>query len=146
MEALNFAAIKNSMRINILLLFLLAAGLLQGCTSNEKEADEASSPEIELRSQVLKYPDSLLLTENLIQYFRNSENYDQAIAEAETALNKDSLNDRLWNIKATLHFENSDTANAIHSFEKAIGINPRPEYILSLGSLYAQTKNPLALN
>ena len=55
------------------------------------------------------------------------------------------MNDRLLDIKATLHFENGDTINAIKAFEKAITINPQPEYIISLGSLYAQTKNPLAL-
>lgn len=101
--------------------------------------------EKELRDLVKQYPDSLLLTENLVQYFRNNGSYEQAIIETTNALKNDSLNDRLHDIKATLFFENGDTINAIQSFETAIDINPRPEYIISLGSLYAQTKNPMAL-
>jgi tetratricopeptide (TPR) repeat protein len=86
-----------------------------------------------------------LLKENLVQYFRENGNYGAAIATTTNFLEKDSLNDRLLDIKATLYFENADTVNAIKAFEKAITINPRPEYIISLGSLYAQTKNPMAL-
>lgn len=94
---------------------------------------------------VAQYPDSLLLTENLVQYFRENGNYGAAIAETDNAIKKDTANDRLLDIKATLHFENGDTLNAIKAYEKAIDINPNPEYIISLGSMYAQTRNPLAL-
>ena len=44
-----------------------------------------------------------------------------------------------------MYFENGDTIQAIQCFEKAILINPKTVYIISLGSLYAQTKNPRAL-
>jgi len=115
--------------------------------NNDEVSNENTPPnkEKELRNLVKQYPDSLLLTENLVQYFRNNGSYDQAIIETSNALKKDSLNDRLHDIKATLYFENGDTINAIQSFETAIDINPRPGYIISLGSLYAQTKNPMAL-
>ncbi|MEO6722687.1 MAG: tetratricopeptide repeat protein [Ferruginibacter sp.] len=131
---------------NIGFVLLLAIIALAGCNSNTDEKDVTSSPEKELRDRALKYPDSLLLKENLIQYFRDNSNYAQAITETENALKKDSLNDRLWDIKATLYFEKSDTLQAIESFEKAINLNPKEEYIISLGSLYAQTKNPRALS
>jgi tetratricopeptide (TPR) repeat protein len=55
------------------------------------------------------------------------------------------LNDKLWYIKATLHFENEDTLNSIRSFETALRLNPSPKYLIFLGTLYAQTKNPRAL-
>ena len=134
------------MNKNILFFLLLLMSMFAGCNSNDDANTVVSSSEKELRDQVSKYPDSLLLKENLIQYFRDNSNYTQAISETEAALKKDSLNDRLWDIKATLHFENADTIHAIESFERAIALSPKPEYILSLASLYAQTKNVRALS
>jgi tetratricopeptide (TPR) repeat protein len=128
--------------------FLICLIVIWVSSCNNKPADAAGmipEEEKQLRSLIAQYPDSLLLKENLIQYFRVSDNYGEAISVAKNALAKDSLNDRLLDIKATLYFENGDTVNAIKDFEKAIAINPQPEYIISLGSLYAQTKNPLAL-
>ena len=101
--------------------------------------------EKELRNLIAQHPDSSLLTENLIQYFRENERYDQAIAETDKAISKDTSNDRWWDIRAILYFENADTLHAIQSYERAIDINPDPQYIMSLGSLYAQTGNPKAL-
>jgi tetratricopeptide (TPR) repeat protein len=132
--------------------FTLLAVLFFSCcnnTSNEKNtAGSANIPEQEkqLRDLAAQYPDSLLLKENLIQYFRENGNYGQAIAETGYALQKDSLNGRLWYMKATLLSENEDTTQAIKAWEKVVAINPQPENILSLGSLYALTKNPLALS
>jgi len=101
--------------------------------------------EKKLQNLIEKYPDSSLLKENLVQYYRDSGNYDLAFAETEKLIKSDSTNARFWNMKATLYFENNDTTNAIHSFEKAIQLKADPKYIISLGSLYAETKNPLAL-
>jgi tetratricopeptide (TPR) repeat protein len=101
--------------------------------------------ETQLKTQADKFPDSLLLRENLIQYYRDNSNYNKAQEITDSALEKDSLNARLWDIKGTLYFETADTFNAIKSFEKAVSLNPEPGYIMTLGSLYAQTKNPLAL-
>ncbi len=101
--------------------------------------------ETQLQAQIDKFPDSLLLRENLIQYFRDNNNYNKAQDVTDAALKKDSLNARLWDIKGTLFFETTDTVDAIKSFEKAVFLNPEPEYIMTLGSLYAQTKNPSAL-
>lgn len=125
--------------------------ILSACNDNNK-ADEqtvvpVTQPNIEkgMRDAIAKYPDSLLLKENLIQYFRDSGYYENAIKEVNNALSKDSMNARLWDIKGTLHFEDEDTLNAISSFERAVSIVPDAHYLISLGTLYAQTKNPLAL-
>ena len=119
---------------------------LSSCNNNDvKTGNTVSEKEKQLRDLISRYPDSLLLKENLVQYFRENGNYGRAITETEMALKIDSLNARFLDIKATLHFENGDTISAIKSFEKAISIDPRPEYIMSLASLYAQTKNPMAL-
>lgn len=123
-----------------------------GNTSADPKSDvpvssNATMPQQEkgMRDLIKQFPDSLLLQENLIQYFRQNANIGQAITETNNLLKKDSLNARLWDMRATLYFENDDTTTAISSFEKAISISAQPEYIMSLGSLYAQTRNPAAL-
>lgn len=113
--------------------------------NSETGSESASAREKILKDSVLKFPELLLLKEELIQLYRDSANYDKAIATTNDALIKDSLNPRLWDIKATLHFENEDTMNAIAAFENALKLNPSPRYLILLGSLYAQIKNARAL-
>lgn len=124
---------------------------LASCNNNDKHVDVEIKTagqqgiEKELESAIIKYPDSFLLKENLFQYYRDSGNYSKAIGLVDHELTKDSMNARLWNIKAILHFEDADTINAIRSFEKAVSIIPDIQYLISLGTLYAQTKNSRAL-
>lgn len=119
---------------------------ISSCNNAPEKTDPAlSEEEKELRTKAAQFPDSTLLTENLIQYLRENGKYEKAITETEIAIQEDSLNDRFQDIKATLLFENGDTAQAIECFEKAISISPKTIYIISLGSLYAQTKDPRAL-
>ena len=99
-----------------------------------------------MRDSIAEFPDSLLLKENLIQFFREKGLYDSALAITDRALQKDNLVPRLWQIKATLDFENEDTLLAIQAFEKAVSLHPERYYIISLGTLYAQTKNNKALS
>jgi len=118
------------------------------CNDDTTEAETSTtlSAEKQLRNAIVQHPDSLLLKEELIQYFRDNSNYDMAIGETNNALKKDSANARLWDIKATLYFEKGDTINAINAFEKAIALNPQPLYKISLGLIYAQIKNARALD
>lgn len=122
--------------------------VLTACNDGEKEDDSdimTPAKEKELHAQVVKYPDSVMLRENLIQYYRDNSNYDRALAEADKAIRRDSINPRYFDIKAILHFENGDTLSAIKAFEHAVRIYPDPAYLISLGTLYAQTRNPAAL-
>ena len=137
-----------SMKQILSILFVLL--LLTACNDQEQGKQPAEKINAD-REQVLKdsvalFPDSLLLKEQLIQFYRDNEDYDKAIASVTEALLNDSLNTRLWDIKATLHFENDDPLNAIKSFETALKINPSPRFLILLGSLYAQTKNIRALD
>jgi tetratricopeptide (TPR) repeat protein len=113
--------------------------------SAAKPSESAVTRENILQDSILKFPDSLIIKEKLIQYYRNDFDYDKAIAFTSSELLKDSLNDRFWDIKANLQYENEDTLNAIKSYETALQINPIPRYVILLGSLYAQTKNKKAL-
>jgi Flp pilus assembly protein TadD len=132
----------------ILSLFIIIATLIISCQDKVKNKDTpvvGRPSEISLKKAVAKYPDSLAIWEELIKYYRDNGNYDSAIAITNQAIQKDSDVAELWDIKATLHFENEDTLAAIKDFETAINIYPLPEYLISLGTLYAQTKNPKAL-
>jgi tetratricopeptide (TPR) repeat protein len=111
----------------------------------EKPAESTDSREKILQDSILKFPDSLLIKEKLIQYYSDESDLDKAIAFAGKELLKDSLNDRLWDIKGNLQYENEDTLGSIKSYEVALQINPIPKYVILLGSLYAQTKNKKAL-
>ena len=134
------------------LSYLLLLITITSCNEQDQKKQndvlsvQTSAREEILKESILKFPDSLLLKEQLIQFYRDSADYDKAIAAADELLQKDSLNDRLWEIKSTLYFENDDTVNAIKALNTAADINPLPKYIVPLGSMYALTKNPLALD
>jgi tetratricopeptide (TPR) repeat protein len=127
------------------LILLCACNNIPDKKLPSSEVPESMLSENKLRVLITKYPDSLLLKENLVQYFRDSGNFSKAIITVDSFINRDSMNARLWNIKATLHFEDADTLHAIQAFEKAIAILPMPESLVSLGTLYAQTSNPSAI-
>ena len=129
------------------LLLVAAITIFSACNDTEPEVIQkkpVTSIEL-LKKELTKYPDSLFLTEKLIEYYRNQGNYDSAISITDAALKKDPMIPDLWDIIGTLYYENEDTANAIHAFETAINIYQHPDYLLSLGTLYAETKNPRAL-
>jgi len=137
------------------LIPFMIASLLVGlfsCSNNEDTVkndapvkSELPAKEKEQLDAIAKYPDSLLLRESLIQYYRVAKNYDQAIAETNKVLQMDSSIVRFWDIKAILSYENEDTVNAINAYEHALDLYPDPQFVIALGSLYAQTKNPKAL-
>jgi tetratricopeptide (TPR) repeat protein len=129
-----------------LLMIIISCNNQDHAKQNSQTGSESSSArEKVLKDSISKFPELLLLKEELIQLYRDSAEYDKAITATNDALQKDSLNARLWDIKATLHFENEDTLNAITAFETALKLNPSPRYLILLGSLYAQTKNARAL-
>ena len=130
---------KLSLQIVALLVVLSACN-----NKNEKQPNVPAAiadPEQVIKNGIAKFPDSLLLKEQLIQFYRDSADYEKAIAATDDFLRSDSLNSRLWDIKATLYFENEDSGNAIRSLETAVQILPAPGYIMKLGSLYAKAKN-----
>lgn len=130
------------------LIFLIT---IMACNNQDQDkmAVEETVPglnrEKELIDSIAAFPDSFLLKENLIQFYRENDDLDKAISLAGELLKKDSAGARAWDIIGTLQFENEDTLDAIRSFETALKINPAPRYIILLGSMYAQTKNRDAL-
>ena len=131
---------------NIVIYFI--PFLIISCNNHKDEHQQSYTPENAketLKNAIKQYPDSLSLVQNLIELYRNEGSYDSALSLTDNQIKRDSGNAYLWNMKATLHFENEDTVDAIKSMEQAINIYPLPEYIVALGTIYAEVKNPKSL-
>ncbi|MEO6188582.1 MAG: tetratricopeptide repeat protein [Ginsengibacter sp.] len=129
------------------LLFISVVGFFCACQSHDEVSghERHLNPKEILKQQIKQYPDSLMLVQNLIEIYRHEGAYDSAIALTNSEIARDSGNAYLWNMKATLHFENEDTTNAIKSLEYAVNLYPLPEYLSALGTVYAEVKDPKAL-
>ncbi len=112
---------------------------------NKNDSINFNADENKLLNNIKLFPDSLLLKENLIQYYRDISNDSSALKATNDFIENDSLNSRLWHIKAILFIENDDTSNAINCFEKAIDILPSSSDIVYLGIIYAYKKNIKAI-
>jgi tetratricopeptide (TPR) repeat protein len=125
------------------LLFVAAA--CNDTATKETKADTVATAEELLKKSIAQFPDSLSLRDSLITYYANGQNYEAALATTDAVLKKDSTIAYFWDIKAKLHGMVDDTAQAIRALERASDLNPLPEYLMSLGYLYADTKNEKAL-
>jgi len=133
-----------------ILVISFALLLLCSCNENKKQTkaskdSNATSKEEILKAAIKEYPDSLKLLQNLAAYYLEVQNYDAALSQINSAIAKDSNNAELYDNQSIIYAEKADTANAIKSLEKAVDILAAPQYIISLGALYAQSKNPQAL-
>lgn len=137
------------MKIIIRFFLFVLIITVTSCTNNEQPVTKIDTAipakEKELRDAIAQYPDSLMLQKTLVQYFEDNENYDVALAELEKLCKKDTADASLWDKKAQIYLLKDDTAKAIPAYEKALDIYPDPQYVMALGWLYAQTKNPKAL-
>ncbi len=122
---------------------LLSVIIFFACQDGQKKPilNVNVSEEDSLQKLVNQYPDSTIIREDFIQFFREHGEYSKAISQTDQAIRKDSLNDRMWYIKGILQSENSDTAAAVLSLEKAFSLKPNADYLLKLANLYALTKN-----
>ena len=121
--------------------------ILAACNQNNDTSinTPAYNEEQAMKDLVTKYPDSFPLIQNLTSYYIDKENYDGAIAILNKTIQKDTANPFLYDMQSMVYAQKGDTASAIKSLENAIDIFPKPEFIISLGALYAQGQNPKAL-
>jgi tetratricopeptide (TPR) repeat protein len=138
---------KNIYKNMKIILFSSILLLCIGCNEKEENNTESNIQNVEqgMKDLVNKYPDSFALVQNLAGYYLNKENLDGALGVISTSLKKDSSNPFLYDMQAMVYAQKGDTTNAIKSWENAIEIFPNPDFVISLGSIYAQTKNPKAL-
>lgn len=120
---------------------------MAACNSEKAEDQPGTtiSKEKQLIEDLQKYPDSLLFMENLVQFYRENGELDKSISLVDDALQKDSAAYKLWHMKGILHSENADTFKAIKALETSARLSNSSDDILRLAKLYAETKNPAAL-
>lgn len=132
-----------------LIFIFIISSFIVACTNNDKAGapvDQAKLKVIgDLSKQVKENPDSAGLRMKLVNSFDSLKMYKEAIAQTDSLIKKDSLNNGLWFTKAQLQEDNKDTAAAIRSYEKALNIYPSIEAQLSLANLFAESKNQNAL-
>ncbi len=131
--------------LNILLVVLFLYSCSGRETNSDENTDDQNGSISFLQKQVARYPDSLSLAQNLIQAYRMAGNYDSAISFTKRLVKKDTGDAYLWNIIATLSYENEDTMAAINAFQKAASIYPLPDYFIALGTIYAEKKDTQAI-
>ncbi|MFN0082721.1 MAG: tetratricopeptide repeat protein [Ferruginibacter sp.] len=130
------------------ILILMLNICLFSCNSKKDAVtpvSDSSSPEKKLQDAVKIYPDSIVLLQNLAAYYLDLQNFDAALSQINTAILKDSSNAELRDNQSIIYAQKGDTAQAIKSLETAVDLVAAPQYIISLGALYAQTKNPQAI-
>ena len=135
-------------KLSLGILAFCALFIIVSCNNSDENnvtTPQPSNSKDVLQKAIKKYPDSLSLVQNLIEIYRDEGSYDSALLLTDIQIKKDSGNAFLWNMKATLLFENGDTLNSIDALEKAINIYPLPEYFVALGTIYAEIKNSKAL-
>ncbi len=132
---------KNKIRHVFFLLVLLQIACNNSSNEETKNIQSSDNKIDSLQAFIKKHPDSLILKENLIQYYRDLNEYNKAIELADKYIVEDSLEARLMHIKAVLLLENKDTIQALKFFEKSIELKSNPEDHLYVASIYAAQKN-----
>ncbi|MBU3714729.1 MAG: tetratricopeptide repeat protein [Ferruginibacter sp.] len=131
---------------------VLVLAICISCNSNPNEkkipegalSDSAITKENQIIAKIKQFPDSIVVKEELIEFYREAGQYDKALRETQKYLDKDN-NARWWKIKATLCYEKGKVPQSIEAFEKAIALYPAINDIINLGIIYAETSNAKAL-
>ena len=119
------------------------------CGGNDDQAAKATSAQLEvlelLQTRVAQHPDSASVRMQLVNALDSLQMYTEAIAQTDSMILRDSLNNGLWFARGQLLESNRDTAAAIASYEKALTIYPSVETQLNLANLYAEKKDTRSL-
>jgi tetratricopeptide (TPR) repeat protein len=133
----------------IITLFSLSFFLF-GCQPKKDTAEQEKKQQIgeninyetAQKKRIQQFPDSVLLVEDLLQWYRTNNRYNEAIQMTDSLISSNEKNKIYHHILGILYYEINDTANAIKQFENAISFSPQISDWLSLGSLYAGKKDP----
>lgn len=130
-------------------IFIIVSIFIFSCGENNKPEEKGNALQTgqinSLLADVSKYPDSAGLRMRLVNAYDSLKMYKQAIAQTDSLIKRDSLNNGLWFTKAQLQEDSKDTAAAISSYTRAINVYPSVEAQLHLANLFAESKNPKAL-
>lgn len=134
--------------MKLITLVILVPLIFFSCQENGdgKKVDSRKAALVEeLKNKVNQNPDSAGLRMQLVNALDSLGFFKEAIAQTDSMIRRDSLNNGLWFARAQLLESSKDTAAAIHSYRKALAIYPSIESQLSLANLYAETKDAKAL-
>ncbi len=129
----------------LLLLYISACTNPQSDKTAERFTEEQRMLLTGLQEQVKRFPDSAGARMRLINSMDSLGMYKEAIAQTDSLIIRDSLNNGLWFTRGQLQESNKDTQQAIESYRKALTIYPSVESQLSLANLYAEKGDPRAL-
>lgn len=131
-------------KIAIALIFVQ----LSSCTNNHSESNQSAKKSdyiLQLEKFVQNNPDSIGYRFKLITSLDSLKLYTEAIAQTDSLIKRDSLNNGLWFTKAQLLENKGDTLEAIICYKRAIRIYPSVDAQLSLANLLAEKKDSLSL-
>lgn len=125
---------------------VLSVFLFFACKNKEKPSKgkhlETLSPQVEeLVSAVGKHPDSVGLRLQLVDALDSMGNLPLAMIQMDSLIKKDSGNFGLWFKLGSLKERSGDTLSAIGAYGVAAKIYPTPDVLLTLGNLFAETKD-----
>ena len=130
---------------------IMGALLLFACKNKEQKADDQKKEQIskqveQLKDNVTKYPDSVGLRVQLVDALDSLGKFQLAMVQMDSLIKKDSGNFGLWFKLGSLKERSGDTIAAIGAYGIAAKIYPTPDLLLTMGNLYAETKDTRVFN
>ncbi|HYF31191.1 MAG TPA: tetratricopeptide repeat protein [Chitinophagaceae bacterium] len=98
-----------------------------------------------LESAVRKFPENPEFRRRLSEAYMANGKSDEALAQYDDLLRVDSSNFETWYEKGLLLMNMGDSAGAIDALARSYALQPLTMNGVALANLYAETRNPLAL-
>jgi tetratricopeptide (TPR) repeat protein len=98
-----------------------------------------------LKECIKKYPENHEFNRRLGEVFMEIGKPEQALAQLDSILQKDSNNFEAWFDKGMLLARVDDTAAAVVALERAYALQPIDYIGINLANIYASTSNPKAI-
>ena len=133
------------------LIGLITIIFLSSCNNNSSEkkaeiqVDSTLKAVADMKKIVNQFPDSVPLKVQFIDALDSMKQYKEAIAQIDCLIIKDRFNNNLWLRKGQILREKGDTLQAIDALNHSAAIYPSPDILLELANLFAEKKNPKAL-
>jgi tetratricopeptide (TPR) repeat protein len=133
-----------------LLIIFSAILFFVSCKDKKHDKDAVTTKSLpayvkDLAERVKRYPDSTGLRFTLVEAYDSLGMYTEGIAETDSLIAKDSLNNAVWMKKGMLQEKAKDTVGAIISYTRSINIYPAIDAQLYLANIYAERKSDTAL-
>lgn len=125
---------------------IIGACFLFACKNKEQKADSLKNEQVsqqveQLLDNVAKHPDSVGLRVQLVDALDSLGKFQLAMVQMDSLIKKDSGNFGLWFKLASLKERSGDTLAAIGAYGIAAKIYPTPDVLLTMGNLFAETKD-----